>query len=322
MNKRVLITADIDNYLQQRFEALGYLVDVKPEIERDELFGIIAEYSILIITTYTKVDAELIDKATNLKIVGRVGSGMENVDVEYCETKNISCVNSPEGNGNAVGEHCLAMLLNLLSNIIKANNELKQNIFLREENRGEELDGKTIGIIGYGFTGNAFVKKLRGFDVEILVYDKYKIPTDSFVKIVTLQALQKRCDVISFHVPYNTETHYYCDEQFISDCSKKPIIINTSRGTVVNTIDIINAIETQKINGFCVDVYEDEPITKNKIHSTETYQKLLSFKNVIATPHIAGWTKESKYKLVKILMDKIEGLVFSNWILTISCFHL
>lgn len=309
MNKRVLITADIDNYLQQRFEALGYLVDVKPEIERDELFGIIAEYSILIITTYTKVDAELIDKATNLKIVGRVGSGMENVDVEYCETKNISCVNSPEGNGNAVGEHCLAMLLNLLNNITKANNELKQNIFLREENRGEELDGKTIGIIGYGFTGNAFAKKLRGFDVEILVYDKYKIPTDSFVKNVTLQELQKRCDVISFHVPYNTETHYYCDEQFISDCSKKPIIINTSRGTVVNTIDIINAIETQKINGFCVDVYEDEPITKNKIHSTETYQKLFSFKNVIATPHIAGWTKESKYKLVKILMDKIEELV-------------
>ena len=309
MNKRVLITADIDNYLQQRFEALGYLVDVKPEIERDELFGIIAEYSILIITTYTKVDAELIDKATNLKIVGRVGSGMENVDVEYCETKNISCVNSPEGNGNAVGEHCLAMLLNLLNNIIKANNELKQNIFLREENRGEELDGKTIGIIGYGFTGNAFAKKLRGFDVEILVYDKYKIPTDSFVKNVTLQELQKRSDVISFHVPYNTETHYYCDEQFISDCSKKPIIINTSRGTVVNTIDIINAIETQKINGFCVDVYEDEPITKNKIHSTETYKKLLSFKNVIATPHIAGWTKESKYKLVKILMDKIEELV-------------
>lgn len=309
MNKRVLITADIDNYLQQRFEALGYLVDVKPEIERDELFGIIAEYSILIITTYTKIDAELIDKATNLKIVGRVGSGMENVDVEYCETKNISCVNSPEGNGNAVGEHCLAMLLNLLNNITKANNELKQNIFLREENRGEELDGKTIGIIGYGFTGNAFAKKLRGFDVEILVYDKYKIPTDSFVKNVTLQELQKRCDVISFHVPYNTETHYYCDEQFISDCSKKPIIINTSRGTVVNTIDIINAIETQKINGFCVDVYEDEPITKNKIHSTETYQKLFSFKNVIATPHIAGWTKESKYKLVKILMDKIEELV-------------
>lgn len=309
MNKRVLITADIDNYLQQRFEALGYLVDVKPEIERDELFGIIAEYSILIITTYTKVDAELIDKATNLKIVGRVGSGMENVDVEYCKTKNISCVNSPEGNGNAVGEHCLAILLNLLNNITKANNELKQNIFLREENRGEELDGKTIGIIGYGFTGNAFAKKLRGFDVEILVYDKYKIPTDSFVKNVTLQELQKRCDVISFHVPYNTETHYYCDEQFISDCSKKPIIINTSRGTVVKTIDIINAIETQKINGFCVDVYEDEPITKNKIHSTETYQKLFSFKNVIATPHIAGWTKESKYKLVKILMDKIEELV-------------
>lgn len=308
MNKRVLITAEIDNYLQQRFEALGYLVDVIPEIERYELLQIIADYTILIITTYTKVDAELIDKATNLKIVGRVGSGMENVDVEYCKTKNIVCVNSPEGNGNAVGEHCLAMLLNLLNNITKANNELKENLFLREENRGEELDGKTVGIIGYGHTGQAFAKKLRGFDVEILVYDKYKKTSDNFVENVALDELQKRCDVISFHVPYNEETHYYCDANFIAECAKQPIFINSSRGAVVNTLEIIDALENQKIKGLCIDVYEDEPITKSKIHSTETYQKLFSFKNVIATPHIAGWTKQSKYKLVKILMDKIEVL--------------
>ena len=309
MKKRVLITADIDNYIHNRFETLGYSVDVKPEIEREELLRIIADYTVLIITTYTKVDKELIDNAANLKIVGRVGSGMENVDVAYCIQKDIACVNSPEGNGNAVGEHCLAMLLNLFNNINKANTELKKGLFLREENRGQELDGKVVGIIGYGHTGQAFAKKLRGFDVEILVYDKYKPAQDDFVKNVSLEEIKVSCDVISFHVPYNEETHYYCNTSFVNDCTKSPVIINTSRGAVVNTTDIIDALENKKINGFCVDVYEDEPVTKKKVHVPQVYQKLFSFENVIATPHIAGWTVESKYKLTKILMDKIEGLV-------------
>lgn len=306
MLKRVLITADIHPFIQHRFGSLGFSVDVFPEIDREHLLNIIYNYSVLIITTYTKVDKSLIDKATNLTIVGRVGSGMENVDTAYCQQKNIICVNSPEGNGNAVGEHCLAILLNLLNNITKANNELKQNIFLREENRGEELDGKTIGIIGYGYTGRAFAKKLRGFDVEILVYDKYKKATDDFVKNVALLELQNNADIISFHVPYNEETHYYCNLNFIENCTKNPIMINTSRGAILNTRDIITALETHKIKGLCIDVFEDEPISKNKVHSIAIYQKLLSFSNVIATPHIAGWTKESKYKLAKILMDKIE----------------
>ncbi len=218
---KVLITANIDNYIQNRFETLGYSVDVKPEIAREELLQIISDYSVLIITTYTKVDKELIDKATNLKIVGRVGSGMENVDLTYCSLKNIACVNSPEGNGNAVGEHCLAMLLNLLNNINKANNELKNGLFLREENRGQELDGKVVGIIGYGHTGQAFAKKLRGFDVEILVYDKYNLAKDDFVKSVSLEELQLYSDIISFHVPYNEETHHYCDASFIHNCAKR-----------------------------------------------------------------------------------------------------
>ncbi len=309
MNRRVLITADIDNYIQNKFEALGYSVDVKPEIEQSELLKVISEYSVLIITTYTKVDKVLIDVASNLKIIGRVGSGMENVDVAYCKQKNITCVNSPEGNGNAVGEHCLAMLLNLLNNINKANNELKNNLFLREENRGEELDGKTIGIIGYGHTGEAFAKKLRGFEVDILVYDKYKKAADDYVKNVSLEELKSTSDVISFHVPYNEETHYYCDAAFLKKCTKHPIIINTSRGAVLNTLDIISSLEDKKIKGLCIDVYEDEPITKNKTHANEIYQKLLSFNNVIATPHIAGWTHQSKYKLAKILMDKMEVLL-------------
>lgn len=309
MSKRVLITANIHPYLQNKLETLGYAVDVKEEIERSELLAIIDTYNILIITTYTKVDKELINKARNLKIVGRVGSGMENVDIAYCESKNIVCVNSPEGNGNAVGEHCLAMLLNLLNNITKANNELRQNVFLREENRGAELDGKTVGIIGYGYTGSSFSKKLRGFDAEILVYDKYKKLKDDFVKNVSLEELKQRSDVISFHVPYNEETHYYCDGNFLNDCSKQPIIINTSRGAILNTLDIVKAIEQHKIKGLCIDVFEDEPITKGKIHAKEIYQKLIAFDNVVATPHIAGWTVESKYKLVKILMDKIELVI-------------
>lgn len=309
MNKRVLITAEIHPCLQQRFEELGYIVDVKPEIERDELLAIIHAYDILIITTYTKVDAAVIDNAANLRIVGRVGSGMENVDVEYCKSKEIICLNSPEGNGNAVGEHCLAMLLNWMNKINKANNELKQNIFLREQNRGVELDGKTVGIIGYGHTGKAFAKKLRGFDVDILVYDKYRKAHDEFVRHVELDELQMCSDIISFHVPYNEETHYFCDAGFMEACIKKPVIINTSRGAVINTLDILTALEERKINGLCIDVFEDEPLTKNKVNANEIYQKLIRLENVIATPHIAGWTIESKYKLAKILMDKIEELL-------------
>ena len=311
MLKKALITAEIHPYIQQRFESLGFSVDVFPEIEKEILLEIIANYSALIITTYTKVDAELIDKATNLQIVARVGSGMENVDVSYCTQKNIICVNSPEGNGNAVGEHCLAMLLNLMNNITKANNELKELLFLREENRGEELDGKKIGIIGYGNTGSAFAKKLRGFDVAILVYDKYKTITDDFVKNATLIEIQNECDIISFHVPYTKETHHYCDIHFIDKCSKKTIIINTSRGAILNTLDIISSLENKKIKGLCIDVFEDEPITKDYVHTTAIYQKLLSYNNVIATPHIAGWTIESKFKLAQILMEKIE----SEWLI-------
>ncbi|MDB5228308.1 MAG: D-isomer specific 2-hydroxyacid dehydrogenase NAD-binding [Bacteroidota bacterium] len=304
--KRALIVADVHPYIQQRLEEFNYWVDVIPEISKEKLSDILPAYSLLIITTYTIIDKPLIDKTINLELIGRVGSGMENVDVESCLRKGIICVNSPEGNANAVGEHCLAMLLALLNNIVKSNNELRNNIFLREENRGEELDGKTIGIIGYGHTGSTFAKKLCGFDVEIFAYDKYNPAVDDKVKNVSLKELQEKCDVISFHVPYNKETHHYCDAKFISACKKDPVIINTSRGAIINTLDVLHGLETQQVKGLCIDVYEGEPVTKNKIHSPEIYNKLLSFDNVIATPHIAGWTIESKYKLAKVLMDKIE----------------
>lgn len=306
---KALITALVHPYIQQRLEALGYAVEVRPEISREELAEIIRQYALLIITTYTVLDQEMIDKAIRLKLIGRVGSGMENVDVAYARQKGIACVNSPEGNANAVGEHSLAMLLSLLNKIAKGNDELKQGLFLREENRGEELDGKTIGIIGFGHTGSAFARKLRGFEVEVLAYDKYVKAEVPNVLQVSLEALQERADIISFHVPYTKETHHYCNTAFIDACAKAPFLINTSRGAVMDTAAVISALEQAKIRGLCVDVFEDEPLTKNKVHPFSLYQRLLAFPNVVATPHIAGWTVESKYKLARILMDKIEGII-------------
>lgn len=306
MHKKALITADIHPYLREQLEASGFSVDVIPEIDRTHLLEIIPAYSILIITTYTQVDMEVVDKATQLQLIGRVGSGMENVDVAYCTAKNIICVNSPEGNGNAVGEHCLAMLLSLLNNIPQANQELKQQIFRREENRGKELDGMTVGIIGYGHTGKAFARKLRGFEVEILVFDPYVTVVDSWVKQVSLTDIQQRAEVISFHVPYNRETHHYAGTAFLEQCRMTPVIINTSRGAVADTVALTDMLEQGKIAGVCIDVFEDEPLTKNKVHVPEVYQRLLAHPRVVATPHIAGWTVASKYKLVKILMDKIS----------------
>lgn len=306
MHKKALITADIHPYLREQLEASGFSVDVIPEIDRTHLLEIIPAYSILIITTYTQVDMEVVDKATQLQLIGRVGSGMENVDVAYCTAKNIICINSPEGNGNAVGEHCLAMLLSLLNNIPQANQELKQQIFRREENRGKELDGMTVGIIGYGHTGKAFARKLRGFEVEILVFDPYVTVVDSWVKQVSLTDIQQRAEVISFHVPYNRETHHYAGTAFLEQCRMTPVIINTSRGAVADTVALMEMLEQGKIAGVCIDVFEDEPLTKNKVHVPEVYQRLLAHPRVVATPHIAGWTVASKYKLVKILMDKIS----------------
>ncbi len=305
MLKRALITADIHPYLQQQLENSGWQVILKPDITYEELQLIIDHFSLLIITTYLRIDKNIIDHALHLKIIGRVGSGMENVDIAYCKEKEISCFNSPEGNANAVGEHALALLLALFNRITLANNELKLGIFNRECNRGEELDGKTVGIIGFGHTGAAFAKKLSGFDVRILAYDPYREIKLTNIEQTTLHHLQQEADVISFHVPYSAETHHYCNAAFLKACDKKPTIINTSRGAVCDTQAILAALKQHTIYGFCVDVFEDEPLTKNKIHHTDVYEELLAFPNVTATPHVAGWSRQSKLKLVEVLWNKI-----------------
>lgn len=306
---KALITDNIHEYLENKLKEFGFEVDVQTNISREKLVEIISQYHLIVITTYLKIDKTIIDAAKNLKIIARVGSGLENVDVAYANSKEIVVVNSPEGNANAVGEHALSMLLNVLNKISISNQALKNNIWNREYFRGEELDGKTIGIIGFGHTGAAFAKKLAGFDVEILVND---ILPNKHKNQVDIQKIQSECDIISLHVPYNKSTHHLINESFINNCHKQPIIINTSRGAVVDTLSIIHAIETKKIKGFCVDVYEDEPIFQNKIHPKEKYHQLINNENVIATPHIAGWTVQSKYKLVKVLWDKILPIIKEN----------
>lgn len=309
MNPSVLITAkEIHPLIPERLKALGFDVHEMPEPSVEELLKVIGEYEGLIFTTYTRVDKTLLNKAKKLRFIGRVGSGLENVDLEEAALKGVAVFSSPEGNANAVGEHALALLLNLLNNICKVHHEVKAGIWQRENNRGKELDGRTVGIIGYGHTGSAFARKLRGFECKVLAYDKYKngFGNDQ-IKEASLDEIIENADVISFHVPYTRETHHMIDSSFFDKLQKQPIILNTCRGAVMDTRAALVAINEEKISGLGMDVFEDEPWNKNEMVPQEVYQQLLSHQHVIATPHIAGWTVESKWKLASILMDKIEA---------------
>jgi D-3-phosphoglycerate dehydrogenase len=294
--------------MAQKLISIGFTPIEKAGITYEQLLAEIKDYEGIIISTRTKIDKRLIDVAPKLKFVGRVGSGMEHVDIDYCTKKGIRCFSSPEGNANAVGEHCLGMLLALIRNMRRSQNELLQNIWKRKENTGFELDGKTIGIIGFGHTGPAFAKKLQGFDTKLLILDPFKnINETAQIKNSTLSTIQKEADIISFHVPYNKKTHHYIDKIFIANCIKKPILINTSRGAMAKTEDLFFALENDLIRGLCIDVYEDEPLDKGIQNSLGMYKNLISFDNVIATSHIAGWTWEAKEKMINILVEKIKN---------------
>ncbi|MCO5233177.1 MAG: hydroxyacid dehydrogenase [Chitinophagales bacterium] len=310
MAAQVLITAkEVHDIIPSELSAMGYIVHHHPEPSESELLSIIEGYEGLIVTTYTQVSSEIINQAIRLKFIGRVGSGLENIDVDYAESKGIKVLSSPEGNCNAVGEHALGLLLNLMNKISKANHEVQQGIWLREENRGEELDNKTVGIIGLGHTGKAFAKKLRGFDVKVLAYDKYLTHySNEFVQESSLEEIAEKADVISLHIPFSKENFHFINHQFLSSLKKSPYIIHTCRGEVLDTVSIIEALESQKIKGLGIDVYEDEPWTKGQKVSTDIYKQLLSKENVVATPHIAGWTIESKIKLATVLLAKIKLL--------------
>ncbi|OFX84971.1 MAG: hydroxyacid dehydrogenase [Bacteroidetes bacterium GWF2_33_16] len=276
----------------------------------NEIKEIISNYKGIILRSRIKIDKTLMDEGVNLKFIGRVGAGLENIDTEYAEKKGIQCINSPEGNRDAVGEHALGMLLCLLNNITKANSEVREGIWLREENRGLEIKGKTIGIIGYGNMGTAFAQRLKGFGANVIAYDKYKSNySDDFVTERQLVDLFEQSDILSLHVPLTEETHYMVNNEFINQFKKDIYIINTARGKVLNTDDLVLNMKKGKVLGAVLDVLEYEKASLEGLNYEteipESLKYLIQSKNTILTPHIAGWTKESNIKLSEILAEKI-----------------
>jgi len=275
----------------------------KKEIEKK-----ISEFHGVVIRSRIKIDKDLINRAENLKFIARVGSGTENIDCDHAKNKGISILSAGEGNANAVGEHSLSLILSLFNNIIKSNNEVIDNIWLREDNRGIELDGKTIGIIGYGKTGKSFAKKLSGFNVEILCNDIVKNKGDKYSKQVSLDLIKSNCDVISLHTDLNKSSNYLINRSFIDDCEKSFYLINTSRGQCVKNSDLVDGIKSGKILGACLDVIENESNSFENLKDDGNLDFLKKSEKVILTPHIAGWTFESKMRLSEIVLEKIKYL--------------
>jgi D-3-phosphoglycerate dehydrogenase len=284
---------------------------------KDVIESKIQDYDGIIIRSRFTIDKQFLDKATNLKFIGRVGAGLENIDCNYAKQKSIYLISAPEGNRNAVGEHSLGMLLSLFNKLNKADHEVRQGKWLREDNRGIELDGKTVGLIGYGNMGKAFAKKLRGFDVEVLCYDIKADVGDDNAKQVSLREFQQKIDVVSLHTPETPLTINMINTNFINQFAKPFWLINTARGKSVVTKDLVSALQSGKISGAGLDVLEYEKssfenlfkkiVRSNAVEMPEAFQYLIKAENVLLSPHVAGWTVESKEKLAQTIVDKIKA---------------
>jgi D-3-phosphoglycerate dehydrogenase / 2-oxoglutarate reductase len=305
---RILLADSNHPVLHETLQSAGFACDQLWDKTAEELQAMLPAYDAIVIRSKFKITKELIDTCPKLKCIGRVGAGMENIDVNYARQKNIVCVNAPEGNRDAVGEHALGMLLMLINNLKKADAEVRKNIWIRGENRGYEITGKTVGVIGYGFMGSSFAHKLKGFDCKVLAYDKYKKDFgNADVKESTMQELFDECDIVSIHVPLTEETKYLVNKKFIESFKKPVYIINTSRGKCLNTTDLVENLKSGKVRGACLDVLEYESVSFEKMEGlqNEAYNYLINSDKVVLSPHIAGWTHESNYKMSRIVAEKM-----------------
>ncbi|MFN0213131.1 MAG: NAD(P)-dependent oxidoreductase [Saprospiraceae bacterium] len=305
----VLITDDCHPILKSELEQKGWQCDYRPDITPEETKAIIGSYEGLIINSKIQVNREFLDAAAKLRFVGRLGSGMEIVDQAYAAQRGVEVWSSPEGNRNAVAEQALGMLLSLANNLHRADRQMRQNIWQREANRGWELKGKVLGIVGFGHTGSQFARKLAGMEMEVLAYDKYKPAGFAgqmpWVREVNLAEIQGRSDIISLHLPLTAETKHIFNAGFIQKCKKGLVLINTARGKCVQTEDLVEALESGQMCGACLDVFENEKPQTFSEKEKALYNRLHLLENAVLSPHVAGWTHESKRLLAEILLEKI-----------------
>lgn len=305
--KKILIVDDLHPAFKLAAEGMGFEVDDRPLIKKEEVLAILKDYTGLAIRTKFRVDAEVLAAAPNLKFVARAGAGMDNIEVALAGEKNIQLINAPEGNADAVGEHTLGMLLSLMNNFRKADIEIRNGIWDREGNRGYELMGKTVGIIGYGHMGQAFAKRLSSFGVKVIAYDKYKNRyTDDYGTEASMDEIVNYSDVLSLHVPLTSETRQLVDDEYLSRFRRPIFFLNAARGEIVNTKAVLKAIDEGKILGAGLDVLEKEKFPT--LSDSNFYTALAAHPKVLLTPHVGGWTFDSYRKISEVLAAKLKNL--------------